>query len=99
MKTTELNLTRKEETLLLTISDCSYRDEHGYSEFCNDDVKTKSRAGVLSSLIKKGLVFDSYMNNDGSKAIVNGSELSMYVITDNGIDSLRSNGHTVESFI
>tara|TARA_R110000803_G_scaffold205707_1_gene272569 strand:+ start:41 stop:325 length:285 start_codon:yes stop_codon:yes gene_type:complete len=94
-----MEITKKEETLLLTISNCSYRDEQGYSEFCNDDVKTKSRAGILSSLIKKGLVFDSYMNNDGSKSIINGSELSMYVITENGIDSLQNAGHKVESFI
>ena len=96
--TNTMELTTKEETLLMTISDCSYRNEQGYSEFLNDDVKTKSKAGVLSSLIKKEFVYDSYRNNDGSKAIINGSELSMYVITNKGIDILRNQGHKIESF-
>ena len=53
----------------------------------NEDVKTKSRAGIISSLIKKELVYDSYKNVQTQNKI-NGSDLTMYVITEKGVKSL-----------
>jgi len=58
MKKTTLNLTFKETETLNEIKACNYED--GYSEFTSDDVKTKSVAGVISSLLQKGLIYDCY---------------------------------------
>lgn len=81
-------LTQKEINLLKEINACTHDFVNsGYSDFTNDDVKTKSRAGILSSLIKKGLVYDSY-NNVQTEVKINGTDLAMYVITQKGVKSL-----------
>tara|TARA_R110002167_G_scaffold92155_3_gene247609 strand:- start:218 stop:490 length:273 start_codon:yes stop_codon:yes gene_type:complete len=38
------------------------QNENGHSDFLSYDAKTKSVAGVVSSLEKKGLVYNSYSN-------------------------------------
>tara|TARA_R110000744_G_scaffold53679_1_gene114510 strand:- start:291 stop:584 length:294 start_codon:yes stop_codon:yes gene_type:complete len=91
-------LTEKEENMLIAIDNCSSKNEPGFSEFLDDDVKTKSRAGVISSLLKKDFVYDSYKNSDGTNFVVDGKAISMFVITDEGIDALRNKGHVIESF-
>ncbi len=57
-----ITLTEKETKLLVIIRDS--QNEYGHSDFLNDDCQTKSRAGIVSSLLKKGLIFDSYENID-----------------------------------
>jgi len=52
------SLTKKEFSVLNEIKECNYED--GYSEFTSDDVKTKSIAGVVSSLLQKELIYDCY---------------------------------------
>tara|TARA_R110001583_G_scaffold91831_1_gene233900 strand:+ start:224 stop:475 length:252 start_codon:yes stop_codon:yes gene_type:complete len=81
------NLTKKENNLLTEINACTHDYiNSGYSDFTNEDVMTKSRAGVLSSLIQKGLVYDSYKN---VQTEVKGfTDLAMYVITEKGVKSL-----------
>lgn len=91
-------LTNKEEKLLIEIDKYSVKSEPGFSEFLDGDVKTKSRAGVLSSLIKKDFVYDSYKNADGTSFKMDEKDISMYVITDNGLDALREVGHDIVPF-
>lgn len=54
-----MTLTKKETELLKTIFE--YQNERGHSDFDQTEVKTRSCAGVLSSLVKKGLVYNSYL--------------------------------------
>ncbi len=66
MKT--IKLTVKELELLNEIK--FDQNEEGHSDFTNEDVITKSRAGVLANLIKKDLIYNSYENftdEDGIK--------------------------------
>jgi hypothetical protein len=62
LKTKKMELTTKELELLNEIKDSQH--EEGHSEFTNEDVLDKKRAGVLSNLVQKGLVYDSYENYD-----------------------------------
>lgn len=53
-----INLTEKELLILNKVKE--FNTEDGYSEFTSDYVKTKSIAGVVSSLYQKGLIYDCY---------------------------------------
>ena len=53
-----MKLTKKETELLKVIFE--YQNEEGHSDFDQTEVKTRSCAGVLSSLKKKGMVYNSY---------------------------------------
>ena len=55
---TNLQITAKEEKMLKYIK--SQQNEQGHSDFISTDVKCKSNAGIVSSLFKKGLIYDSY---------------------------------------
>ena len=57
-----MELTNQELELLNEIKDSQH--EEGHSEFTNEDVLNKKRAGVLSNLVQKGLVYDSYDGYD-----------------------------------
>jgi len=57
---TMTNLTTKELKVLKLIKE--YQNENGHSDFLSTDAKSKSVAGTISSLEKKGLVYDSYKN-------------------------------------
>tara|TARA_R110001606_G_scaffold42795_1_gene113941 strand:+ start:149 stop:490 length:342 start_codon:yes stop_codon:yes gene_type:complete len=61
----KIKLTKKEFNLLIEIRDC--QNEMGNSEFLSCDVKTKSRAGILSSLIKKEMVNTIDMRDWGTE--------------------------------
>jgi len=66
MKT--IKLTVKELELLNEIK--LDQNEEGHSDFTNEDVTTKSRAGVLANLLKKDLIYNSYedfTDEDGIK--------------------------------
>ena len=77
-----MTLTKKELKLLNEVNKYWDIDEPGFSEFTNRNVKTKSRAGVLSSLAKKGLVYDSYEDYDDDNT-------SMWCMTDDGVNELK----------
>jgi hypothetical protein len=53
-------VTAKELRVLQLIKE--EQNERGHSDFLSYDAKTKSVAGVVSSLEKKGLVYNSYDN-------------------------------------
>ena len=53
-----MKLTKKETELLKVIF--KHQNEEGHSEFTEENVKTLSCAGVLGSLKRKGLVYNSY---------------------------------------
>ena len=56
------NLTTKELEVLQTVK--KYQNDNGHSDFISTDAKTKSVAGVISSLEKKGMVYDAYANDN-----------------------------------
>ena len=70
--TNSINLTENEKNLLIEIAGCQI--EESYSEFLGEEVGTKSRAGILSNLVQKGLVRDGFKGLDDS--------VQMYLITD-----------------
>lgn len=53
-----MTLTKLELEVLETVK--SYQNEEGHSDFLSTQARTKSVAGVLSSLQKKGFIYDSY---------------------------------------
>jgi hypothetical protein len=55
-----MKLTVKELEVLNLIKEC--QNEPGHSEFLSEDVETKSIAGVVSSLQKKGMIYNAYDN-------------------------------------
>ena len=54
------NLTTKENELLNFIQ--TQQNEEGHSNFLSCDAKSKKNAGVISSLEKKGLIYNCYDN-------------------------------------
>ena len=68
----KITLTEKETKLLTEIK--RKQNEWGHSDFMDNNCRSKSRAGVVSSLLKKGLIYDSYDNFD--------SEGQMYCLTE-----------------
>tara|TARA_R110000824_G_scaffold79316_2_gene199889 strand:- start:715 stop:987 length:273 start_codon:yes stop_codon:yes gene_type:complete len=55
-----ITVTAKELRVLQLIK--TEQNERGHSDFLSYDAKTKSVAGIVSSLEKKGLVYNSYNN-------------------------------------
>ena len=55
-----MNLTSKELGLLKEIK--GYQNEQGHSDFLSTDAVSKKNAGIISSLEKKGMVYNSYSN-------------------------------------
>ena len=53
-------MTTKELNLLNEIKSCTSQEEMNYSEFLSTDAFSRSNAGVISSLEKKGLIYNSY---------------------------------------
>ena len=53
-----MEITSKELQLLKEIK--FEQNEPGHSEFTQENVGTRSRAGILGSLVQKGLVYNSY---------------------------------------
>jgi hypothetical protein len=81
------NLTAKELEVLKIVKD--YQNEEGHSEFLSTDAKTKSVAGVCSSLQKKGMIYDSYSNVSADDFYgMNGSSkrYKMWCLTCEGVD-------------
>lgn len=70
-------MTTKELKLLEEIKTYTSKEEMNFSEFLSTDVLSKSNAGVVSSLEKKGLIFNAYegftksdfidLNGEGTK--------------------------------
>ena len=73
-------VTAKELRMLRTIKE--HQSEDGYSELESTDVHTKSNAGVVSSLSKKGLIYDSYALED----FTNKKSFKMWCLTGKGIE-------------
>ena len=57
-----ITVTAKELRVLQSIKED--QNERGHSDFLSTDAETKSVAGVISSLEKKSLVYNSYANWD-----------------------------------
>ena len=72
-------LTTKEVKVLELISE--YQNEEGHSDFLSTDAKSKSVAGVISSLEKKGMIYDSYSGS--------GEEFKMWCLTKNGAKTIK----------
>jgi len=53
-----MKLTKKELTVLELIK--KEQNEQGHSDFLSSDAKSKSVGGVVASLEKKGMVYNSY---------------------------------------
>jgi hypothetical protein len=58
MKNLEVTLTQKELDLLKEIKE--YQNEQGHSDFLSTDAASRKNAGIISSLEKKGMIFNSY---------------------------------------
>lgn len=54
------NLTTKELELLKAIKE--KQNEEGHSDFLSTDALSKKNAGIISSLEKKGMIYNSYAN-------------------------------------
>lgn len=55
-----MEITKKELAVLQLIKE--EQNEQGHSDFLSYDAKSKSVGGVVASLEKKGLVYNSYAN-------------------------------------
>ena len=62
MENTMKTVTQKELRVLQLIKED--QNEMGHSDFLSTDAQTKSVAGVVSSLEKKNLIYNSYANWD-----------------------------------
>ena len=83
-----MKLTKKESDLLRVIF--SEQNEEGHSSFDQDSVKTHSCAGVLSSLIKKGMVYNSYegyTDYDERTGKEIPCKTNLWCITDEGVEA------------
>lgn len=58
MENLQLTLTQKELDLLKEIKE--YQNEQGHSDFLSTDARSRKNAGIISSLEKKGMIFNSY---------------------------------------
>jgi len=74
----KITLTEKERIVLMFIK--GEQNELGHSEFTSDYIKTKSVAGVVSSLEKKGMIYDSYANYEDN--------LKMWCLSDEGAEKV-----------
>jgi hypothetical protein len=72
-----MEITTKELELLKEIK--LEQNEPGHSDFTQENVKTRSRAGILGSLVQKGLVYNSYDNLDDE-------DINLWCITYEGVD-------------
>ena len=72
-----MKITSKELELLKEIK--FEQNEPGHSDFTQENVKTRSRAGILGSLVQKGLVYNSY---DGYED----EDLNLWCLTHEGAD-------------
>ena len=78
-----IKVTSKELRVLQLIKE--EQNERGHSDFLSYDAKTKSVAGVVSSLEKKGLVYNSYGN--WSKEDFNGEKpFKMWCMTEDAVE-------------
>lgn len=55
-----MNLTKKELKTLELIK--KFQNERGHSDFLSTSAKSKAVGGVIASLEKKGMVYNSYAN-------------------------------------
>jgi len=72
-----MKITAKELELLKEIK--FYQNELGHSEFTQENVKTRSRAGILGSLVQKGFVYNSYEDYDDE-------DVNLWCLTYEGVD-------------
>ena len=72
-----MEITAKELELLKEIK--LEQNEPGHSDFTQENVKTRSRAGILGSLVQKGFVYNSYDNLDDE-------DINLWCITYEGVD-------------
>ena len=72
-----ITLTSKELDLLKEIK--FEQNEQGHSDFTQENVGTRSRAGILGSLVQKGLVYNSY---DGYED----EDINLWCLTYEGAD-------------
>jgi hypothetical protein len=73
----ELKITAKELELLKEIK--LEQNEPGHSDFTQENVETRSRAGILGSLVQKGFVYNSYANLEDEDA-------NLWCLTYEGVD-------------
>ena len=78
-------MTHNELNVLKEVNECWCPEEGGISEFTSEDVKSKSVAGTISSLLKKELIYDSYEDYE--------DEDSVWCMTQLGASVMVSEGH------
>lgn len=83
MENIMITVTAKELRVLQLIK--GEQNEMGHSDFLSTDAQTKSVAGVVSSLEKKNLIYNSYANYD--KEDFNGDKpFKMWCLTYEGAE-------------
>lgn len=75
-------MTIKEHKVLTDIKNA--QNEQGHSDYLSTDAKTKSIGGIISSLQKKGLIYDSYNQTDEEWKSMNCKPFKMWCLTDDG---------------
>ncbi len=80
-----MKITKKELTVLQLIKE--KQNEQGHSDFLSSDAKSKSVGGVVASLERKGLVYNSYAyftKEDFEN--MDEKPFKMWCITEDGVD-------------
>ena len=81
-KESTITVTEKELELLNFIQ--TKQNEMGHSEFTSKQAKSKKNAGIISSLEKKDLIYDSYASVEDDE--FNGKRFKMWCLTEKSID-------------
>jgi glutaredoxin-related protein len=73
-----ITLTEKEKNVLMYVKGEQAKPRH--SCFTSKEIKTVELRDIVSSLVKKGMIYDSYANNE--------LRLQMWCLTDNGVQQV-----------
>ena len=84
-----ITVTMKELRVLKIIKD--EQNEPGHSDFLSTDAKSKSVGGIVSSLEKKDLIYDSY--NCMSDSDFDGKRFKMWCMTDKATEIVGRPGN------
>ena len=80
-----MTLTKKELTILELIKE--KQNEQGHSDFLSHDAKSKSVGSVVSSLEKKGMVYNSYLDcTKKDFKDMDSKPFKMWCLTDKGCE-------------
>jgi len=85
----QVTLTEGEKVVLTFIR--NEQNERGHSDFTSDMVGTKSIAGVVSSLEKKGMIYDAYADfskEDFQGMTISGKRFKMWCMTEEAAEQV-----------